>query len=220
MRHHIFGILVLLCLGTNGQAQEIYCDSIIGTTRLLRVEPGELKTSFSFNNIASNADAVSKTRYVYQWVTIENNPVIASIAATSTSGLPTYIYSNQTFEYDITYKSNSDTGTIIGFHHIYIGGFPADTCHIPFKIIVDQPTGFSFLEQENSNLYPNPARTEVSVSLPENASANIYALGGQLVEAPINGSTINVSHLPKGVYIVEFRTLAGVSLGFERLVIL
>ncbi|MDO5510018.1 MAG: choice-of-anchor J domain-containing protein [Weeksellaceae bacterium] len=63
--------------------------------------------------------------------------------------------------------------------------------------------------RSTSHIYPNPARDVVNVQLAEgfdvaNTVINVYNLKGQLIQSVKGVSTLNVSHLTPGAYIVEF----------------
>ncbi len=60
---------------------------------------------------------------------------------------------------------------------------------------------------EGINIYPNPAVDVLNVTnVSKNATYNIYSTAGQLVsKGAVNDSKVKVSHLPKGVYIIDVK---------------
>lgn len=68
------------------------------------------------------------------------------------------------------------------------------------------------LSEENSfeaNIYPNPTTDIISIKLSENMefTAKFFNLSGQIVLSTTNQSIIEVSALPKGVYLLEIKGL-------------
>jgi hypothetical protein len=64
------------------------------------------------------------------------------------------------------------------------------------------------VSQLNSNIYPNPAQNEVNVTLPEPAWCYITDMSGKTVQntyLQAGTSTIDVSVLPKGLYLMRLQ---------------
>jgi hypothetical protein len=73
-------------------------------------------------------------------------------------------------------------------------------------------TGIETLQADEIHLYPNPVQNELIVLNPDELVAiKIYSLTGDcvLVHSDMEQSTLNVSHLEKGVYICLMETLNG-----------
>ena len=74
-------------------------------------------------------------------------------------------------------------------------------------------------EAYNISMYPNPAQTNVFFSgLSGNYSINIYDLSGRVVRSEFDMSSIDISELQGGVYIVDIRDSQGISIFSEKLI--
>lgn len=69
------------------------------------------------------------------------------------------------------------------------------------------------------NMYPNPATDFITLSgLPETYALRIFDMSGRMVTFVENEHQIDVSHLEKGVYMVDVRTDEGESIFSSRLI--
>lgn len=62
--------------------------------------------------------------------------------------------------------------------------------------------------ENNLIIYPNPSKNKISFATPANASIRITGTGGQLlrtVASSADKTTLDISALPKGVYVIEVR---------------
>jgi len=68
-------------------------------------------------------------------------------------------------------------------------------------------TGIDDIKEIDFNIYPNPAVNEINISVEENAQIDILKIYNQLGQKILQQNnvtnTIDISTLPKGVYIVE-----------------
>ncbi|WP_430812245.1 MULTISPECIES: choice-of-anchor J domain-containing protein [unclassified Carboxylicivirga] len=72
-----------------------------------------------------------------------------------------------------------------------------------FKVEEATPTNLNDKELLAVEVYPNPTRDMLNISIDGKAHAEIYNLAGQLVKkAPINNKQVNVSELTVGQYII------------------
>ena len=83
---------------------------------------------------------------------------------------------------------------------------------IPYNSLA---TGINEVKEVAFNIYPNPAVNEINISVEDNAQidlVNIYNQLGQRIITETNGfTTIDISALPKGIYIVELITEASIA---------
>ena len=74
------------------------------------------------------------------------------------------------------------------------------------------------IEEENGLLlYPNPFSDQLFITAP-NTHITIYDFSGQLVFESFNETTINLSHLSKGIYLALAKDENGVLLETEKLI--
>lgn len=66
-------------------------------------------------------------------------------------------------------------------------------------------------------IYPNPFTDQLSISEP-NTYITIYNFSGQLVFESFNETTVNLSHLSKGIYLVMVKDEDGLLIGTEKVV--
>lgn len=169
---------------------------ILGTTNTLVISNGDLNTKPAFTFTAP--------------VTVTAGQVwhIGMAQITGTPGyFPVAAYAVPMITSNIKYNTAALTGGtltplttnlgVFGFEPVFMG-----TCG-PLGVV-------SVSKVDGLMIYPNPASTSVQVklnSVSEEASVSVYNALGQLVitEKEINGDSaeINVSALPKGVYIVK-----------------
>jgi hypothetical protein len=68
-------------------------------------------------------------------------------------------------------------------------------------------TGVAEIEEIAFNIYPNPAVNEINISVEDNAQIDILKiynqLGQKIMQENNVTNTIDISTLPKGIYIVE-----------------
>ncbi|MDH4472227.1 MAG: choice-of-anchor J domain-containing protein [Fluviicola sp.] len=87
------------------------------------------------------------------------------------------------------------------------------------NVRVEDPVGINELNAAIAiELYPNPAKTEVTVKGKDLLSARLFSLDGQLVmeQSLITTTIISIDNLPAGTYLIEVKTANGI--GRERLV--
>ena len=90
------------------------------------------------------------------------------------------------------------------------GGCVSDTSNVVCVSFVGLT---EFPDNNNINLYPNPASNEITIEFPQSAVIEIRNMQGQLIKT-INSSgkaNIDVSSFPSGVYVVEAITDKGVA---------
>lgn len=75
------------------------------------------------------------------------------------------------------------------------------------------------MEELNIVMYPNPAKEMVSFNgLPDDYVVSMYDMSGRLVFSEQQESTVDISFLQNGIYVVDIRDLSGVSLYTEKLI--
>ena len=70
----------------------------------------------------------------------------------------------------------------------------------------DGVTGWNVAENTVLNLFPNPVRNKLSVTMAQQAEISVYNLNGQLhIRQQLNAgsNTLDLSSMPAGVYIVR-----------------
>jgi len=95
---------------------------------------------------------------------------------------------------------NKDTGFVVGNGQFYRISSAGITDHV------------KDLKQLNSNkisIAPNPATTTLTIEVPEKSEINILNMEGQIIKTIYNAglnSTIDISNLSNGIYIVKVKT--------------
>ena len=147
------------------------------------------------------------------YVTSKGNPIInAEITIegidTLYTGLNGYAQSNYIpFGYNIPYTVK------VKDYHAYTGTF--DIWNSNVLITVNLTPLDANVEQAISNptIFPNPTSNFITISNTNNFTITIYNLNGKMVylnSKPEN--TVDISFLPKGMYIVKLNTPAGLSI--------
>jgi hypothetical protein len=80
-----------------------------------------------------------------------------------------------------------------------------------FVATFESGTGITDIETSTINIYPNPAKDNIHIVLPENVSRAVFTLydmqGKALIQREINGQDeVSVSHVAAGIYIYSLRT--------------
>ena len=70
-------------------------------------------------------------------------------------------------------------------------------------ISVDMYIGVNDMDKSSVNVYPNPTTGLLNVANAENAVVNIYNMVGEVVATATNVSTMDISNLENGTYIVK-----------------
>ncbi len=70
-------------------------------------------------------------------------------------------------------------------------------------LAVSTTTALEQTEVMEFTMYPNPAATEITISGVNDETIEIYSLSGNKVISVSNTNTINISQLPKGIYLVK-----------------
>jgi hypothetical protein len=82
----------------------------------------------------------------------------------------------------------------------------------PFYVNV-QPMGIHEAAQVNWSLFPNPASTELTIKTDYSLQGKKYRIldiaGRTIVSSSLEGTTINVSALDKGMYILQVENSKG-----------
>ncbi len=85
-----------------------------------------------------------------------------------------------------------------------------------FGELTETPTTSVIVDLNTMNLYPNPANDSFKISNSEvnkEVTVQIFSISGQLVgQQKNNGESINVTHLPNGIYMVRL----SLSSGFQK----
>lgn len=87
------------------------------------------------------------------------------------------------------------------------------------NVRIDDPVGINELNAAVAiDLYPNPAKSNVTIKAKDLQSATVFSLDGQVVmeQSLKTTNVLSVESLPAGTYLVEVQTANGV--GRERLV--
>ncbi|MES2554918.1 MAG: choice-of-anchor J domain-containing protein [Bacteroidota bacterium] len=87
------------------------------------------------------------------------------------------------------------------------------------NVRVDDPVGINELNASIAiELYPNPAKTDVTIKGKDLQSATVFSLDGQVVmeQSLLTTAVLSIESLPAGTYLIEVQTANGI--GRERLV--
>jgi hypothetical protein len=205
-------LLLLLLVLTNvnilfSQVLPVHCDSLITPNQIINLSPLQDTVSFSVDNIALSADTPGLTDYILTSITLDNYLVIDSIQHTKTTpGLPTYLYSYQTYLFDIYYETSTipNDYSIDGSFDIYVSGLADSTCHIPFTMKFNTVTAIETKSDWNEiNVFPNPASSLITIDS-DFPIAEIYisAISGETL-LRTQEKTIDIEQLPNGIYFLK-----------------
>ncbi|ASS48832.1 MAG: hypothetical protein CHH17_08835 [Candidatus Fluviicola riflensis] len=87
------------------------------------------------------------------------------------------------------------------------------------NVRIDDPVGINELNAAVAiDLYPNPAKTDVTIKGKDLQSVTVFSLNGQVVmeQSLLTTAVLSIENLPAGTYLVEVQTANGI--GRERLV--
>lgn len=142
--------------------------------------------SYTINTIASSPNSNSKIRYKLDGVDITG-----SVAIPNSGGW-------QTYKTVSTTKVNLQAGTHILQLFEETGGFNLDKIVFEKEALV---TGM--IEDHEFKVYPNPASNEVVVEGAEILRSDVVDLRGQVIEAFGRTSTLDISNISQGVYLLN-----------------
>ena len=113
---------------------------------------------------------------------------------------------------------------LIATNTIYYNYSDIDGCSFVDSITIDVDSCLSISELDNFswNVYPNPANSELNISLPssfEISNIQVMNMFGQIIRPEMKGkSTLLISELPEGLYVVEV-TLNDASKHYKTVVV-
>lgn len=111
------------------------------------------------------------------------------------------------------------TATQPGAYHVVVFD---DQCpgQSPIVVIPSVHVGALSGEEAAIRVYPNPARTQVTIASDRDLTVSIYNMDGRRVLGPEKGKTLSVGHMPSGVYMMKFYDDQGRWIKAERLAII
>ena len=131
------------------------------------------------------------------------NPTFTDKTFSYTFDNPSGTYYMNSHSYGVSPTFSSSASQIFVPAHSYaIISNMADPSGVE-DVITDKNTSIS--------IYPNPATDYINVSTDEVNEINVYSLTGAIVARSTNSTTVDVSHLSTGNYIVRIVTPNGVS---------
>jgi hypothetical protein len=101
------------------------------------------------------------------------------------------------------------SNALVGANTVYYNYSDTDGCSFLDSITIEVDLCLSIIEEDNFswNVYPNPANSELNISLPnsfEVSNVQVINVFGQIIQPEMKGkTTLLISELPEGVYIVE-----------------
>jgi hypothetical protein len=113
-------------------------------------------------------------------------------------------------DYSGSSVSLSSDGSVVAIRAFINDGNGTDSGHVRVYDLSAVLSSDSF-NVELSRVYPNPATTEIQITLKNNLEllrVNVYNQLGQFIKQS-KSHTINVSDLSKGMYLVEIETNQG-----------
>lgn len=179
--------------------------------------------TYSKNAYTSVAPVSGGNAYRYNFYDATTSALIATITNTNT-----YIYFNQvpglilnkTYNWTVEVRYNNGSGNVFGppstSSCIMNYGTPSSIVINDDDVITEQNSEARIAQQLNVtnvndqlwvNLYPNPAKDQITIQASENIRlVKIYNIAGELVLAPENTNAVNVQDLKAGVYMISIET--------------
>ena len=105
--------------------------------------------------------------------------------------------------YDLTDSNGISSFSNGGNSDFFIAKYATQAC---------QPLSTENFEGLNLQLFPNPVRTEFTVTVKENTNYQFYTLTGVLIEdgnLSETENTISIAHLPSGCYVLKLKSETG-----------
>lgn len=124
------------------------------------------------------------------------------------SGIVNTVFGNSIYSLNM-----QDDGLIVAAGLVFNtnGDFGAARYHTGLNVDIEEPIA----ELEALNIYPNPAKDHVNISIPsgeEIQEISIYNQNGQrLIHKTVNSTRIDISMIPGGVYTIEVRNTSGIT---------
>ncbi len=112
----------------------------------------------------------------------------------------------------VRFKVNMHTGLALGTQiknkgYIYFDSNPAVITNEALNTIADPTVAITnVIQSGNLRIYPNPATSQVTVENLQNGTLSIMGINGNVVmtkEITTAKTTIDISHLPAGMYIIK-----------------
>jgi hypothetical protein len=117
--------------------------------------------------------------------------------------------------------------TSLDMYHWWVDGYPVPLAETRVYNTPGQPTANSSTfrkplsmvnieenQQLNVAIYPNPTNDVIVVTAPIGSSINLLNINGQVIKTPLaegSETTLNVSDLSAGVYLVQVQTAEGIA---------
>lgn len=110
---------------------------------------------------------------------------------------------------DTTYPSSTTIFTVPSSGNYYIG-FHVKSAADMYALLIDDisvdiVTGVASVENNEINVYPNPARNVINIDGTNISIVEMYNLVGEKVLSSINKNSIDVSSLDKGIYFIKIK---------------
>lgn len=151
-----------------------------------------------------------------RFITLRNNDgtkeMIVAMNPTTKQATFNYTFDNPSESYYINSQSYASSKTAFDSAAGTIT-LPAH-CYVVISNMEDATSGVEDIEEglteTNVRIFPNPATDYINVEGNDVKSIEIYSLAGALVAAEKAETTLNVSNLAKGTYLVKVTTVDGV----------
>jgi endoglucanase Acf2 len=161
--------------------------------------------------------------YTYRFSVAKSNPSLTFIPGSAGAGNPTCIlyygtnasgpFPGYPVKPNIAFNLSAVEGSVIYFYYTYsFTGGERNTSNAmhSYEIGSCKASAVSRIEEEYISIFPNPVNDRLFVNgLKDAAIAEIYSISGTLMKTEIINkaeNSIYLDVLPKGVYIIKFRT--------------
>jgi hypothetical protein len=168
------------------------------------------------DNMELNGEISNGEHLAFENITLQNATIETEQDVTLTAGNSIDILSNTTIEYGSSFLAEIDPGIILNCAPIQFFNKDLNTLQYKndeIKLTLGNSDTIPLENAGTFKLYPNPSHGTVTIEgIQGNSEITVYNTFGEqvLFERLFTKSEINLSHFPKGIYLLTIKTGEGV----------